>query len=259
MSTYPILAAVSRGDTKQLKSLIKRGADVNEKVFNSDVEATPLAFALGLENAAMVKILIKAGADVNMKVKNGENHITHLEAAILSGKVELVKEIVHAGADVNEGIYYFGIEQPPLGVALQLGSHGILKLESESAAIVKVLIKAGADVNEKIYLQEGVFAHPLDVIMMLKGALKSKISLIKFFIENGANPGLKSHEDMTAIDLAELLGNKDLVHLLEEAERSFESQDALVEEEYYTLKDVTVESPEVYLAGDEEEVLFIAE
>lgn len=91
----PLINAVRAGNAKQVKKLIKSGADVNAK---DDEGKTALMWASMYGHNDMIKFLIKNGADVNAKDNNGN---TALMFASKYGHDDIVKLLTEAGADAN--------------------------------------------------------------------------------------------------------------------------------------------------------------
>lgn len=97
--------AITQENPKLVKSLIKKGADVNEP---DDYEVTPLHYAVDREHREIVKMLVNAGARSNVEDNLGK---TALHKAILNynnpmcdsraNSSIVLKILLDAGADVN--------------------------------------------------------------------------------------------------------------------------------------------------------------
>ena len=80
---------------KQVKGMVKDGADVNAKAYDG---RTALMLAAAWGGTEAVKALVKAGADVNATDEDG---LTALMEAALNGCTETVKALVELGADIE--------------------------------------------------------------------------------------------------------------------------------------------------------------
>lgn len=90
--TQSLRQAAAKGDIKQVKSLISKGADVNAK---SKWGQTPLHLAARAGQKDMVELLITKGAEVNAKNKWGR---TPLRIATNRGHTEIVDLLRKHGA-----------------------------------------------------------------------------------------------------------------------------------------------------------------
>lgn len=116
------------GDLKEVKSLIKRGNNINE----SRDSRTPLFHAIDRRHPCLVKYLIKHGANTE---SIGSEHKTALYLAAQCGYTEIVKLLIKKGANIN------GTDMKnwtPLFISAQKGN----------LDIVKLLIEHGADINK---------------------------------------------------------------------------------------------------------------
>lgn len=138
----PLHIAVQGNDTKMVKFLISKGADVNAYYkSSSDYSGTnfrpasveeeglsPLHIAVMFNKEKAAKILLKNGADVNIKNNFGET-------PLLKVKTKTMAELLLSkGADVNAQDY--------------LGKTPLHKVVN-NPEIAKLLIEKGADVNAK--------------------------------------------------------------------------------------------------------------
>ncbi|MDR1959797.1 MAG: ankyrin repeat domain-containing protein, partial [Planctomycetaceae bacterium] len=136
----PLYEAIKKGDFKLVKSLVEKGADVNEKIGNY---GTPLVLALDCRKFDIAKFLVEKGADVNGKVevtfseviddpnaepdsyatitvtKTKKIYFAPLKSAANTGNLEMVKYLVERGADVN--LAYCDTGSTPLHSAVRKG------------------------------------------------------------------------------------------------------------------------------------------
>ena len=125
-----LLQAAEKGHLEQVKTLVKKGADVNAKDQNGQ---TALMAAAGRGHLEMVKLLIDKGADVNASDENGR---TALMEAAMSGQLQIVEILNDKGPDVNAKNKHV----PTVVMAAEWG---------KNLGIVRLLIGKGADVNAK--------------------------------------------------------------------------------------------------------------
>eukprot|EP00929_Paragymnodinium_shiwhaense_P049287 TRINITY_DN24870_c0_g1_i2.p1 TRINITY_DN24870_c0_g1~~TRINITY_DN24870_c0_g1_i2.p1 ORF type:complete len:2588 (+),score=813.76 TRINITY_DN24870_c0_g1_i2:684-7766(+) len=90
-----VLKAAREGIVSQVRTLVQRGADVNE----TDQEgATPLHIACAHGNLEVVRYLLAAGAGVELRDKNS---LTPLLAASYQGHADVVELLCRSGVNVN--------------------------------------------------------------------------------------------------------------------------------------------------------------
>jgi ankyrin repeat protein len=92
----PVADAAMRGDSAQVRSLIKQGADVNAAQGDG---MTALHWAAQRGDLGEARMLVVAGARLDVTTRNGSYTPLHLAAR--SGKPELVKALLAAGANPN--------------------------------------------------------------------------------------------------------------------------------------------------------------
>jgi ankyrin repeat protein len=90
-----LISASKNGEVEKVKTMISKGADVNEK---DSYGSTAIIYAVKSGNCDCVNILIKSGADTN--IRNIEAW-TPLLMATKAGNVAIVKSLLDNGADPN--------------------------------------------------------------------------------------------------------------------------------------------------------------
>ena len=120
--------AVAKGDTKLVKALLKKGADVNAKDTKG---VTSLVYAVAGGYEKIAKMLIDGGADVNAIANDGRRA---LYIAVARGDLEIVKLLIKSNADVN-------IKDGHSSTVLHTAAVW------DRQEIAKLLIEAGADIS----------------------------------------------------------------------------------------------------------------
>ena len=127
-ASQPLIKAADYGHEECVLSLMKLGADVNER---DSFHYTALINAAGKGLDKCVEELIRAGADVN--AREYESH-TALMLAAMGGHLNCVKMLIDAGANLDNSANF---NKTALMFAAWNGHH----------QCVDILIEAGADVN----------------------------------------------------------------------------------------------------------------
>ena len=168
----PVTAAVQNEDVDELRDLIARGANVNEK---EDDGTSPLAAAVENGNLEIVRILLDFGAKVNARDDDKRTPLMMLDD---DASVELASALIDAGAKVkvtdDEG-------NTPL----------ILAARDVKPDVLKVLIDAGADVNA---------ANDNGVTALMNAARDEDIEKVRLLLHAGADVNAKDKEGETAWD-----------------------------------------------------------
>ena len=207
-----------RGDEKIVKLLLDNGANVNKL----DIDAnTPLVLASYSDNKGIVKILLDYKANPNIPNMYGE---TPLIIATILKNDNIVKDLLEAGADVNKKD--------------SIGSTSLLRnIFNWNDIIFKDLLEAGADPNiknkngdsvitpktlTKPIIIDNMLEHGLDINMrdkygstiLMLAIWYQQYDTINLLLKKDADITLKNNDGETAMSIAELLGNKDILFLL---------------------------------------------
>jgi hypothetical protein len=126
-----LFKALGRGDVKEVRKLLEKGANVNAK----DIYGwTPLHAAASSGHVDVVTLLIEKGADVNAKeIFYGW---TPLHWAIINGYVDVARLLIEKGADPNlrnrDG-------KTPIDLAREKGYMDIVRLLESALLPIKLL------------------------------------------------------------------------------------------------------------------------
>lgn len=145
----PLGSAAGKGDLNTVSTLIKSGADVNEKDYDSH---TALYYAASTGQTEVVRLLIEKGADVDEKGPGW----TPLVGAAYYGYANTAKILLDSGADVNG-------RGNPLEWSVRRGH----------TEVTRLLIDAGADINGN-YLNIAQKRGYTTIALMLERALEER-------------------------------------------------------------------------------------
>jgi len=230
-SKQPLHEAALAGDIEKVKSLISKGADVNEK---DPGGKTALHCASEKGHEEVAKLLISKGAYVNAigwwK--------TPLHFAARSGDKQTVELLLSKGADINAKERYGGM---PLFEAMKSSAAG-------SKEVVKFLVSKGAKVPEfhlaaylgdteklKKCLQDGMDINSQGnfcCTALHAAANSGKKDIVEFLISKGANVDTKDDLRVTPLYYAAIHNYEDIADLLLAKGADVNAKDA---DGYYTL------------------------
>ena len=168
------LKAAAANDLKEMKRLIKQGADVND---TNEYGETGLTIAAKSGFAEIAEFLIRQGADVNAREFDGA---TPLMAASLKGHPSIVRMLLEKGAEVNV--------RTKEGFTALFGASGKGFAES-----VRLLLERGADVNAAE--QHGITA-------LMVASLFGHREVVELLLKYGADVDAKDEDGKTSLGLA---------------------------------------------------------
>lgn len=174
----PVADAAMRGDTSQVRALLKQGADVNAAQGDG---MTALHWTATRGDADVARMLVFAGARLDATTRNGS--YTPLHLASRAGKAAVVAVLLDAGADVDAATASGGATA--LHMAAGIGD----------TAVIRVLIahKATVDARESAFGQT-----PL-----MWAAAANRVAAIRLLLSDGADLKLASKvEDVSAEEKA---------------------------------------------------------
>ena len=134
----PLSQKAMKGDLNAVKTLVDKGADVNERTScggTAGTQFTALMCAAWAGNTAVVEYLLDHGADINSTYSRGYG--TALTLAVEYRHPETARLLLERGANPNAKIGYSSGPYHVLGIAAFFGQ----------TEIVKLLIERGADID----------------------------------------------------------------------------------------------------------------
>ena len=179
--------AVDRGDFRQVRTLLARGADVDAK---DESGMTPLQVAAWEGQKGMVDLLLAHGADVDA---NDTLHHTPLWYALDRGYGAVVKTLVAGGANVNIRDRQDG--KTPLQASFRWP-------DTQAA---KLLLAAGADPNVGDQWGRTVLHDAVS---------EGYLSIAELLLAKGALPDARDNEGLTPLHEAVWENQSEMVELL---------------------------------------------
>jgi len=192
--------ALAFENAAQLRAILKRGADPNQREQLS--EMTPLMAA---ETAALTNVLLEAGADPNQKDRIGQTALHHAVRAREAASI--VRLLGQAGADINVRARDSG-ECTPLLCAVE--HYTETKERKETATAIRILTHLGADLNAP----DATGRTPLAI-----AASRNQPQLIHLLVELGADPQRPADNGRTPLELAHEADARDAIKALADASR----------------------------------------
>jgi ankyrin repeat protein/tetratricopeptide (TPR) repeat protein len=179
---HPLHKAARRGQTKQIRRLLDKGADPDVK---DEEGRTPLYAAAAFGKLQAVKLLVEHGADVETRTKD---NFSPLFVAAIAGHCDVIKQLIEAGAEVDgENIY----GRTALFVAV----------EKERKKAVRILLERGANVNSRC-------SHFPRTPLHMAAAL-GRVDIATILLANGANVNDRDITcGVTALHIAEVAGER---------------------------------------------------
>jgi ankyrin repeat protein len=179
--------ALENDDLEEVQALLEQGVDIHTES-NGWV---PLRYALKSATIEMLQVLLMHGARPFIE---DQDDIPLLLDAIYQNKQEAVSLLLDYGLDPNRPS---SVGHIPLSCATDC---------SPNAAIVKLLFDHGADPNS--------YDNVRKTFPFIEAARYLDIQTLKEFIQRGANPLVTDERGSTALMVAAVKRNKDIIHFL---------------------------------------------
>jgi ankyrin repeat protein/beta-lactamase regulating signal transducer with metallopeptidase domain len=192
-STHPLHEAAAAGDVDQVKLLISKGADVNEKDKDG---RTPLHSAAWYGRKDVVAVLLAQGANINETDGSGQTPL-HLAATF-------------GGKPLSEFILAQGAQIDARDKAGNTPLHAAAGFPSVDRDLLELLIAKGADVKARNEAGQ----TPLHRVSMIRRLDKRLERTAEVLLALGAEIDAKDKSGRTPLYFAVENGNKELVNLL---------------------------------------------
>lgn len=165
--TEPIIHVSCKiGTIEHIKTLIEKGASINEQIFFGNTLHSALIF----KRPDIAFYLIDHGVEFDAKDLQG---ITPLIHACFHGYDDIVDTLINKGAEINVKVSY---GKTPLNSSL----------ENSNNSVVKKLIEKGAFINGDDTTYGEI---PLTICLQ-----KNNKEMYEYLINKGANPDYRSHQ-----------------------------------------------------------------
>ena len=182
-SGIPILYyAIDTGDAKLVKLLIDKGASI---AVEAPEGRSPLMYAITRQHMSIVELLIERGCSVSQF-----SHATGgfpINEAAMSCHLEISRFLLSHGADAN---------------SRNLQGH---------TPLLTILAYQAMPIISPVYAQSDDYKETAELINLDRNNMKK---LIKVLLDAGANPSLAELNGLSALMLAAVLGEPDLIALL---------------------------------------------
>ena len=189
----PLCVASQEGRCGAINLLLEANADPNLSTSNG---TTPLYIASETGNSDVVSLLLKASADPNLQRNDGR---TPLFLASMGGHCDVVDLLLKANSDPN--LCTKDVRTPLMYACF-----------NRYPQVVQLLLTSGADPNLQT-VDDGITALMLACHV---GCFESAELLLMY----GADSSLRSHDGLTALDMAACEGHDDIVDVIHAVELS---------------------------------------
>jgi uncharacterized protein len=160
-----VVEAIKARNHQAVRALLDRRANVNAREADG---ATPLHWAVRLDDLDSVRLLLRAGADVNVANRYG---VTPLMLAATNGSAAITEALLRAGADATAALPE---GETVLMTAARTGDPGV----------VGALIAHGANVNAR--------ESWLGETALMWAAAENHADAVRVLVEHGADPNVQS-------------------------------------------------------------------
>lgn len=186
----PLMLAASRGNA----AFVTFWLDKNNVNAANKTGQTALAQAVATNTPDVVKLLIDKGANPKIKDQNGNDLYYTLISSYRKGKGSIQRT-----SDIMNLLQASGLAMPKTGKLLHTA------LDKDDKDLLAKLIESGEDVNAKD--KDGY------TVLHYAGMKSKNLDLLKFLVEKGANPSVKTELNESVVDLIaenEVLGKQKL-------------------------------------------------
>ncbi len=172
-----LTSAVIKGNIEIVKDLISHGAEINPAC-EKNIICKPIIWAAENGDIEMLDLLINKGADVNSV---GPYKFSVLKYAIDKKQSNSIAVLLKNGADINQrdqfsiSNFELAITKCPFG-------------------IIELMMEYSPDINANNF--------PEKFTPLMMASKIGRFNVVKYLIEKGANPNIKTKSGHTALDYA---------------------------------------------------------
>ncbi len=184
----PLMLAAANGNP----TFVGFWLDKNNVNATNKINKSALSNAVAMNSAEVVKLLIEKGAKTDLKDKDGNDLYFTLVSSYRKGRGS-----VQRAGDIMNLLASSGLAFPKNGKLLHAA------LEKDDKELLAKLIELGEDINAKD--KDGY------TVLHYAGMKAKNLDLLKFLVEKGANPNVKTELDESVLDLIaenEVLGKQ---------------------------------------------------
>ncbi len=224
----PLHEAAAQCSVEVVNELLRRDAQIDAR---DAWKNTPLLLAVRAGRGDNVDALLARKADVNATDQSGR---TPLIEAIVQGDVPMVQALLHAGADANgrdlrgSSVLALAAGRQDRSIARVLQEYGaVLNAPADGHDLplrealrrgrldeAGALVRIGADVNATTAGGDSLLAEVAGFSVHYSGAAAGKHDILKWLLENGADPEGRDRRGRTALALTEKMNDGTSVDLL---------------------------------------------
>lgn len=216
----PIAVAASKGQTKIVKYLTEKGADVNKA---NNFGSTPLHYAAWAADFESFKYLIKNGANINVKNNAGN---TPLQFACMGGSIDIMNLCISEGMNIKtksedgSSLIHWAAYGGNLDMFKFLESQGLdynAKDKDNSSTIFWAAQGNATDIVKYLVEEKNIDVNVVDDLenIPLKIAVeRGCFDVVSYLLEKGADINYKLKDNVTWLILAARNNNTELIKLL---------------------------------------------
>ncbi len=203
---FKLIVAADKGDTAQVKQLLKNGADANAKTYEG---VTALMYAAQNGHTEVMKLLIEREADIEAKPYNG---ITALMSAARNNQLDAAELLIKKGADINardkQGVtaLLFAVDMGYYVMTDMLIFYGAKPLADNDGNAPLLIASLHGDTDiVTLLLERGAAVNRADTIgftPLMAASQKGYLDIVKLLTNNGADMDRKTNNGFTAFTLA---------------------------------------------------------
>jgi ankyrin repeat protein len=222
----PFLVAAREGHLSAVKILLEAGANVET---SSENGTTALAMAAREGQSDVLDFLLEKGAKPNKANNEGW---TALHYSASEGQINVMRRLLAAGANIELPVsttWTNWNNREGRRILMRGWTPLMLAIEEQHLEATKTLLEARANVNvpveKTVYTLEGGFqdkntqAGKLLYIAtgwtpLMEAVKKQNLPLVKLLLARGADKKAQTKEGISANNIAEKLGNKEIMQVL---------------------------------------------